>query len=886
MRLFITLTLAFIALSSSAQRKTGLETDWKFHRGSLVSHELIMNDESQWQSITLPHDFSIEPAMPVPDKRQRAADWNNVQVGPFARLNLGNEDQGQTIGGEGWYMKSFSLPVNNNESLDSFLANNEVSIKFDGVYNSAEVWINNVKSAINLHGYMPFSVNINRVLANKDNRNSNNEKQVTVVVRALNADHNSRWYSGSGIYRHVWLITTPKIHLNEYDTFVDGSNVHPKNGANIKVSAKVFNESTTPTGGELVVSIFDKDGNKVATSTKAFASANANGSMVNLEVNVKKPHLWSTENPYRYTANISVVANGREQDALNIPFGIRTISFSAEEGFKLNGKPLNLKGGCAHHDNGLLGAAAIDRAEIRKAELLKAQGFNAVRCSHNLPSETFLYACDSLGLLVIDEVFDQWEVSKRPNDYSTIFSKEKVQLVNGHITGLGISNFEYDAALMVRRDRNHPSIIIWSIGNEIYQRSDATRGQELAKIICKVIKSEDTTRPTTMANCTYWDQPGKSWEVDSPIAFENIEIGGYNYAAQYYEADHEKFPNRIMVGTESYPNGIAEYWNLVEKHPYVIGDFVWTAVDYIGEAGVGHTFERTDDAWVQTLGWPWFNAWCGDIDLIGDKKMQSYYRDIVWGRRKIAMAVRPAIPVGEHEEVRGWCWTAEENHWNWGKGIANAEIWSNASERYLPLELRPENYNTEGIAGYVKHDINAPRPDSLRVNVYSREKRVRLSINGRIIGEQNTNPNNYTASFMVAYEPGEIKAEVVSKGSPATVSYSTASVPAAIRIDAVKSSISASHNDLAYIYVSIVDDKGNLCPTAQLPVSIETSGTKHIATAGTAHPYDMKSFRSLTPTTYRGRALIIIQPQDVSGQVSVRVNAPGLKSAEQEIILK
>lgn len=886
MKALISIALALLSTAAFAQRKTSLESGWKFHRGSLVSYELIMNDDSQWRTVSLPHDFSIEPAMASPDNRQRTADWKNVQVGPFARLNLGNEDQGQTIGGEGWYMKSFSLPVNNNESLDAFLANNEISIRFDGVYNNAEVWINNVKSAINLHGYMPFSVNLNSVLANRENRNGNDEKQITVVVRALNADHNSRWYSGSGIYRHVWLINTPKIHLSEYDIFVDGSNVHPKNGANIKVSAKVFNEGSSTTSGDLVVSIFDKDGNKVATSTKSFTSSDVNGSMVNLEMNLKRPHLWSVDTPYRYTAHISVLTNGKEQDALNIPFGIRTISFSAEEGFKLNGKKMNLKGGCAHHDNGLLGAAAIDRAEVRKAELLKAQGFNAVRCSHNLPSETFLNACDSLGLLVIDEVFDQWEVSKRPNDYSTIFSKDKVQLVDGHIKSLGITNFEYDAALMVRRDRNHPSIIIWSIGNEIFQRSDTPRGQEIAKTICRVIKNEDTTRPTTMANCTYWDQPGKSWEVDSPIAFENIEIGGYNYAAQYYEADHEKFPNRIMVGTESFPNGIAEYWNLVEKHPYVIGDFVWTAIDYVGEAGVGHTFERTDDAWVQLMGWPWFNAWCGDIDLIGDKKMQSYYRDIVWGRSKIAMAVRPAIPIGEHEEVRGWCWTAEENHWNWGKGLANDEVWTSSSERYLPLELRPENYNTVGIAGYVKHDINAPRPDSLRVNIYSREKRVRLTINGRVIGEQNTNPDNFTASFMVAYEPGEIKAEVVSNGKPAYVSYNTVSAPAAIRIDAVENSISSSHNDLAYVYISVVDENGNLCPTAQVPVSIETSGAKHIATAGTAHPYDMNSFRSMNPTTYRGRALVIIQPQDESGKVTINVNAPGLKQGKYDINIK
>ncbi len=882
-KLFIAISLTLAVFTVNAQRKTSLETGWKFHRGSLVSYELIMNDESQWRTITLPHDFSVEPTLAKSDIRQRAKGWENVQVGPFVRFNLGNEDQGQTVGGEGWYMKTFSLPVPDGESLDNYLANNEISVRFDGVYNNAEVWVNNVKSAINLFGYRPFSVSINDVLKNKENRNSDNEKEVLLVVRALNADHNARWYSGSGIYRHVWLVTTGKVHLDEWDVYIDGSDVNPKSGANVKISAKVFGASASATG-EVHTDILDGDGKTVASASSAFQGAE--GTDVKMEINVRKPHLWSVDDPYRYTAQVSVRVNGNVQDVLNVPFGIRTIEFSAKEGFKLNGKVTKLKGGCAHHDNGLIGASAIDRAEVRKAELLKAQGYNAVRCSHNLPSEAFLNACDSLGLLVIDEVFDQWEVTKRPNDYGTIFSKEKVQLVDGRMAGQGIANFEYDASLMVRRDRNHPSVIIWSIGNEIYQRSDSTRGAEIAKAICKVIKSEDTTRPTLMANCTYWDQPGKTWEADSPIAFENVEIGGYNYASQYYEADHAKFPERIMVGTESYPNGIAEYWNLVEKHPYVLGDFVWTAIDYIGEAGVGHTFERTDNAWVQLMGWPWFNAWCGDIDLIGDKKMQSYYRDIVWRRSDIAMAVRPAIPEGEHEEVRGWSWTAEENHWNWGKGVANAEIWNDESERYLPIELRPENYQTAGIAGYVKHDVNAHRPDSLRVNVYTREKRVRLTINGKIIGEKDVNPDNYTASFMVAYEPGELKAEVVTKGKPAVVTYKTASAPSAIRIEAIEKDISSSHNDLAYVYISIVDENGNLCPTAQVPIAISTSGAKHIAVAGTGHPYDMKSFRSMNPTTYRGRALVVIQPQDESGKVTLKVNAQGMEPVEYEIEMK
>ena len=870
------------AITAPAQRKSSLETGWKFHRGGAINAEMVDCDDSAWRTVTLPHDYSMEPAIDVTDARpRREQGWDDVQTGPFTRLNFGDSDQGQTVGGEGWYRKTLVLPVATGETLDDYLGRTNVSILFDGIYNQAEVWVNGQKAAMNVHGYMPFAVSLNEVLKHKAYRLSD-EREVRIAVRSLNTDYNSRWYTGSGIYRRVWLVTTGKQHLDPWDVFVDGSQLTKGKDARVTVTARVFNDEARDVTGNVNVEILDAGGNTVASTTQPFhASATANGRLddkgveMTAEVTVKAAHRWSDTDPYRYTARLSVVAGGTKTDELDIPFGIRTLEFSAKEGFKLNGKQVKLKGGCVHHDNGLLGSAAIERAEVRKAELLKAQGFNAVRCSHNMPTEAFLNACDSLGLMVIDEVFDQWEVPKRPDDYSRFFSKEKQQIVDGKIVNVGTTNFEYDAALMVRRDRNHPSVIIWSIGNEIYQRG-TPRGQEIARIIGRTIKNLDSTRPTTLANCTYWDQPGKTWEDDSPGAFEDVDLAAYNYTTQYYAADHEKFPERIIVGTESYPGGMAGNWNFIDEHPYVIGDFVWTAIDYVGEAGIGHTFERSDEGWVQLMSWPWFNAWCGDIDLIGDKKPQSYYRDVLWGRSKIEMAVRPAIPEGEHEDVRGWGWTAEERHWNW--------------DNYLPIELRPENYQIASTIRMVKHDVNARRSDSLRVNVYSREKRVRLLVNGRTAGEKEVNPGNYTASFMVAYEPGELRAEVVGKASrhtqPASVTFNTAKTPAAIQLKACDGEVSSSHNDLAYIAISIVDEDGHLCPTAELPLNIETSGVKHVAVAGTGHPFDMKSFRSLKPKSFRGKAILIIQPQDEQGKVNVKVTSPGLSEGEYEIELR
>jgi len=870
------LALLSLTMSSVAQRKTSIEDGWRFHRNGVINAEMSDCDDSSWRIVTLPHDFSIEPSMAISDSRTASEGWDNVQTGPFTRLNLGNSDQGQMVGGEGWYRKKLILPVATNETVDEYLSKNEVSIQFDGVYNDAEVWVNGKKAAMNMYGYMPFVVNVNNILRDKASRLTN-PAEICIAVRSLNVDHNSRWYSGSGIFRRVWLITTGKQHLNQWDVFVDGSEVIAKKGANVKISTKVFNDDMKDASGNVVIDIMDASGKIVASGNDIYSVHAAKNVDVKTEILVKNPHLWSDIDPYRYTARIRVLNNNEQRDEIIIPFGIRTLEFNAKEGFKLNGIPTKLKGGCVHHDNGLLGAAAIERAEIRKAELLKAQGYNAVRCSHNLPSEAFLNACDSIGLLVMDEVFDQWEVKKTPDDYSTIFSKEKLQIEDGNVVGQGVTNYEYDAALMVRRDRNHPSVIIWSIGNEIYQR-DEPRGEEIAKIICKVIKNEDDTRPTTLANCYYWDKPHKVWEKDSYHAFENVDIGGYNYASQYYESDHEAYPERVMVGTENYPGAIGSAWNFIESHPYVIGDFVWTAIDYVGEAGVGHTFERTNDAWVQLLSWPWFNAWCGDIDLTGVKKPVSYYRDVVWRRSNIEMAVRPAIPEGEHEEVRGWGWTAEERHWNWG-------------DNYLPFELRPECYQIETMRRMVKHDINAHRSDSLRVNVYSREKRVRLLINDRVVGVQDVNPENFTATFWVKYEPGELKAEIVGakpmkNGMPTSIQFCTTKEPAAIQIHPLEEGISASHNDLAYIYIDIVDEDGNLCTTAEQPLLIDTSGVNHIATCGTGHPFDMKSFRTLTPKSFRGKALLIIQPQDESGEVTIKVTSPNLKSAEYKLQIR
>lgn len=862
------LWLATGATVCAQVRKQNFDRDWRFLRGSVVNAECVNFDDSRWRLLTVPHDFSMDAVFDTLDYRQGHAGWKAVQVGPFSRQSIGDWDTGQTVGGEGWYRKSYTLPLKPGQKAKDYLDEHEVTLQFDGIYNHSEVWVNGQKVAFNVYGYMPYRIRLNDWI-DADGR-------AVIVVKAVNEGLNSRWYAGSGMMRHVWIETTDKMHLAEWDTFVDASDVDLKKGtASVKVSATIYHVPLPKSAGSLCVDIFGPDGKQVAHGESPFVMDEEPLRVKCEPLVVKNVKLWSVDTPWRYMAHISLRKNGNQEcDRLVIPFGARKMEWSAREGFRLNGKPMKLRGGCVHHDNGLLGAAGIDRAEIHKVEQFKQMGYNAVRCSHNLPTEAFLNACDSLGLMVIDEVFDQWEEAKRRHDYSNYFSRPKQTLRNGQLVAVdGLTNAEYDVALMVRRDRNHPSVICWSIGNEIAQRADVPRGQEIAKMLTSTIHQFDTTRPTTIAANDFWDRRQFKWDRDMYRAFEQVDWAGYNYKWDRYEPDHAAYPDRVIYGTESFPNEMAQNWNLIERHPYLIGDFVWTAIDYVGEAGLGHALERRDNRWVQFLSWPWFNAWCGDLDLAGNKKPQSYYRDVLWGLRPIAMAVRPAVPEGEREDVNGWGWTAEECHWNWADG-------------YLPVELRPENYLTTNVEGRVQHAPNAPRGNKMRVNVYSREPRVRLLLNNEVVGTADVNKDTHTATFELPFTPGTLTAQTASsRTAAASVSFTTTDVPCRVVLKADRTRIQASHDDLAYISISIVDKEGRLCPTAEVPLDITLNG-KAWLTAGTGHPYDMKSFRTLRPTTFRGHALAILQPQDETGRCTITVEAPGLQSASLDIEMK
>jgi beta-galactosidase len=786
-----------------SDRSMPFDNSWLFTRDSVSNAEMAGYDDSNWRIVDLPHDWSIEE---LPNQTP------GIIMGPFDKNSIGSSSTGFTVGGTSWYRKKF---VTEKEQKDKL-----VTIYFDGVYMNSDVWLNGQHLGNHPSGYTPFFYDITQYLNPPGQEN-------VLAVSVRNEGRNSRWYSGSGIYRHVWLITTERIHIAPWGIFITTPEVS-ENTATVLIKSTIKNEEATQNDLTLVTTIISPDGRIVSKARNSLVIGANESKTEEQTIKLEMPKLWSVETPFLYKAITEITQGKRTTDYVETTFGIRSIHVDAATGLTINGKNVLLKGGCIHHDNGPLGSAAIDRAEERKIEILKANGFNAIRTSHNPPSTQLLNACDRLGMLVIDEAFDAWEIPKMSQDYSLYFKKW----------------WKQDLEAMVLRDRNHPSVIIWSIGNEITERVD-TSGLRITRQLVDAIHQHDTTRPVTESLCHYWEQvnKGKEWSATAQ-AFALLDIGGYNYQMSLYESDHEQYPGRIIAGTESFPVEALENWNLVEEHPYIIGDFVWTAFDYLGEASIGHsTYDKTvkSDFFV---GWPWYNSWCGDIDIIGNKKPQSYYRDVVWRISPIAMAVHEPMPDGLIENTSKWGWTNELQSWTW-----------------------------PGAEG-----------KSLIVRVFSRAPIVRLLLNDKIIGEQEINKGSITAVFNVPYEPGTLKAINVENGKEAdVVEFKTCGVPKRIRLTADRTTINRSRNDLSYVMVEVVDDNDQTVPNADIPIQFFISGGGEIAAVGNADPTDLSSFQRPERKTFRGKCLVIIRPTAGFDKIELRATAKGLSEGHIEI---
>ena len=706
-------------------RKQLFDAGWQFSQDSV-----------KWRTVNLPHDWSIECDF---DKDAPAG-----HDGAFLPT------------GKGWYRKKLNV-----ESLE----NKKLRLYFEGVYMNAEVYVNGQRAGGHPYGYSSFFVDITPFIQEGEN---------DVEVRVDNSQQkNCRWYSGSGIYRHVWLMTTGKRYIDEWSVNVATPDIH-----HVEIKAEVVME----------------DG-----SRKPFSK----------HIDVENPRLWSPEDPYLYHTTIEA-----EGDVVPVTYGIRTIEYSADKGLLLNGKPLVLNGGCVHHDNGILGAAAFDAAEYRRVRLLKESGFNAMRTSHNPPSEAFLRACDELGLLVIDEAFDGWRDNKNDYDYSTLIDQW----------------WQEDIKAMVLRDRNHPSVFCWSTGNEVIERKKIEVVKTAHKLNALCRQLDPQKRPVTSALCA-WDP---EWDIYDPLAAEH-DIVGYNYMIHRSQSDHERVPDRVMVQTESYSRDTWRNYKKVQDEPWVIGDFVWTAIDYLGESGIGRWYyegEPPKEPWEGPM-FPNHAAYCGDIDLTGLRKPISHYRSMLWNKEgeQLYMAVRE--PDGYYGKIKTTMWSVWPTYESW--------TWP----------------------GHEGKDID--------VEVYSHDSKVRLYLNDKFIGEKEVAQG--MARFTLPYQPGTLRAEAGNE----SVALRTAGKANTIRLTADRTTLMADGQDLAFISVELTDGNGIANLLADNELSVNISGPATLAAFGNADIKDCDRYIDSTHKAWKGRALLVVRSTGKKGRISVTIQGKDLK---------
>ena len=753
---FFTVSLCSVAFALSttvqAQKQQLFDSGWQF----------VQNGKTML--VDLPHDWDIYTA---PDPKTGATGTGG----------------GWFQGGKGEYRKTFKTPKGE-----------VVKLHFEGVYQKAEVFVNGQKAGQHAYGYTPFTVNITPFLY------KGQKQENEVLVKVNNSEQpNCRWYSGSGIYRHVWLQTIPQLHIAENGVFIT-THETSANQAVMLAEVTVENESDRDRDAVVVVGSGQMMVHVPAKQTKSITTS----------FSVKNPQLWSPDSPHLYEAKVELKEADATIDQHTVKYGIRTFSFDAERGFVLNGKPMLINGACVHHDDGVLGAMAFDAAEIRKVRLMKQAGFNLIRTSHNPTTRAFMDACDSLGMLVIDEALDGWRTAKNPYDYSTLID----------------SCYREDIHALVLRDRNHPSVISWSIGNEVMERKDI-RVVTTARQLKQAVLECDSTRPVTEALCA-WDS---DWEIYDPHA-EVLDVVGYNYMIHKHKSDHQRDPKRVMWQTESFPRDAFQNWANTTDYPYIVGDIVWTGLDYLGESGIGRYYykgEREGEHYINGGQPEWHGAYCGDVDITGWRKPISHYREMLWkDSHDLYMAVKE--PNGYHGEIKETAWS----------------VW--------PMW---ESWNWQGWEG---------KP--IDVEIYTKAPEVSLYLNDKLIGKQKVSrETKFKAVFSVPYEAGTLRAEAEGK----SVSLSTAQQPARFRLTADRSVLKADGQDLSFITLEVVDSEGRVCPEAALPCEITVNGQGKLMAAASADLKDSEPSTSSRVTTWKGRALIVVRSPQKKGKMQVNV---------------
>ncbi|OCT12828.1 beta-galactosidase [Paenibacillus pectinilyticus] len=807
--------------------KENIDRSWEFVKGK---PSVIPGMSQPGKIVHLPHDFTIE-----------------TDTSPDAP---GGQGTGYYGGGIGTYTKVLNVSEEH--------AGKRVLVEFDGSYMNTTVVLNGHTVARHHYGYTPFHADLTPYVK------IGHPNRLSVTVNNA-AQPNARWYTGSGLYRHVDLLCAPKMHIAPWGIFAHTSHIvdgtafvivettvenHTADNTNLWVDIKFEKESCGSLAGVGRVKVHVPAGEK---------------SVGQVKIAVENADIWDIDSPnlYKITAQLSDTETVLDRESTQ--FGIRTISVDTKNGFMLNGRTVKLKGGCVHHDNGILGAASFKDSEYRKMKIHKDNGYNAIRFAHNPMSRDLLDACDRLGLLVINEAFDVWVIEKNTHDYSQYFEE----------------NWKEDMKAFILRDRNHPSVIMWSTGNEVPERGGLSDGNKWSAKLAAYVRELDPTRLITHSLCSFFgglddDDSAKFYEGLFKQAMNGgglqnldtefgrgiwgdytetfaapLDVVGYNYLNYHYENALDNYPNRVICGTESKPLEMDKYWHDVERLSHVIGDFNWTSHDYIGEAGLGKAEYVDQDEVTATsrsihiANYPWRLASDSDFDLCGFERPQLAYRRIVWGSNETFIASRNPKNYGKSEVLGRWGWPECENEWSW-----------------------------EGHKG---------KP--VVVDVYSAAEEVELILNGMSLGRQPAGrENRFTAKFNLTYEPGKLEAVSYTAGKEISTNILTsAGKPVGVRIKPDKRELIADGQSLSFAVVEVVDAEGRHVPTVEMKASAQVEGAAKLAAFGTGKPQTTENYTTGEFTSYQGRLLAIVRAGYEPGLSVLTVDVEGLGAVSIEI---
>lgn len=773
--------------------------NWKFTLGDLKNAGSYEFNDSDWRVLNLPHDWSIE--------------------GNFSEEHPATPGGGALPGGIGWYRKRFTLPESEEDKL--------IFIDFDGIYENSEVWINGYYLGKRPYGYSSFRYELTPLL-------NYGEKENVIAVKVDNSHQpNSRWYSGSGIYRNVHLVHANKIFVDHWGTFITTPKI-TKESAEINIKTNIRKKVEEKQQITLKTVIYDDCGKKIGiTSSEVTLKDSVN--TIEQKFNFLLPKLWSVENPNLYKAVSQIEHEGEILDDYETTFGIRYFNFDSEKGFFLNGKHVKIKGVCNHHDLGCLGAAVNKRAIERQLEILKEMGCNGIRTSHNPPAPELLDLCDRMGFIVMDEAFDMWEKGKTEFDYHLAFEEWHKK----------------DLEDLIKRDRNHPSVFIWSIGNEVMEQwnKEDSSGSVIAKRLASIVKNLDPTRPITSA-CN-------STEPSNPVIRSGaLDLIGYNYSHEKYPEIPKTFPGKAIIAAETnsalatrgsydmpsdsirrWPprwdlpllNGNPDYtcssydncstpwgstheetWKIVEKYDFISGMFIWTGFDYLGEP--------------TPYSWPARSSYFGIMDLAGFPKDAYYFYQSEWTEKPV-LHVFP--------------------HWNWEEGSI-IDVWT-----------------------YTNYD------------------EVELSLNGESLGKKKKTEDDYKLVWRVNYKPGTIKAVATKEGEkPLIKEIRTAGEPARIILEPDRMCIRADGKDLSFITVKVVDEEGILIPHADNLINFNIHGEGFIAGVDNGSQTSHEPFKANYRKAFNGMCLVVVQARRKRGKISLSATSEGLEPAKVNIEVK